>query len=242
MAVNRSDGTRASNGRSSIYLGSDGRYHGRVSMGLKIDGTPDRRHVMAPTEKAVTAKVALLEAQRRAGTVTDAKRPPSVEQWLTHWLDTIAARKVRPSTLYDYRNKVRGRIVPSLGAHRIDRLLPEHLEAAYARWASEGLSGATILKCHRILSRALKVAMQRGHIARNVATLVDAPSTDRKEVEPLSAIEARAVLDAATGQHNAARWSVALALGLRQGEALGLPWSAIDRTTDATSGGSTAPP
>ncbi|MGY1615609.1 site-specific integrase [Geodermatophilus sp. SYSU D00691] len=36
------------------------------------------------------------------------------------------------------------------------------------------------------------------------------------------------MLNAAQGRRNAARWSVALALGLRQGEALGLTWSAAD--------------
>jgi len=50
----------------------------------------------------------------------------------------------------------------------------------------------------------------------------------REEIRPLSAEQARAVLTAALGHRNAARWSVALALGLRQGEALGLAWDAVD--------------
>jgi integrase len=79
-----------------------------------------------------------------------------------------------------------------------------------------------------VLSRALKVAMQRDKVARNVCALVDAPSVEREEVRPLSADEARRVLEEANGRRNAARWSVALALGLRQGEALGLPWDAVD--------------
>jgi integrase len=36
------------------------------------------------------------------------------------------------------------------------------------------------------------------------------------------------VLEAADGRRNAARWSVTLALGLRQGKALGLPRDAVD--------------
>lgn len=37
------------------------------------------------------------------------------------------------------------------------------------------------------------------------------------------------------GQRNAARWPVALALGLRRGEAPGLPWDAVDlKTVPAT--------
>lgn len=85
-----------------------------------------------------------------------------------------------------------------------------------------------MLQTHRILSRALKVAVQREKVGRNVCTLVDAPSLHRAEIEPLTAEEARRILTAATGRRNAARWSVALALGLRQGEALGLPWDALD--------------
>ena len=37
--------SRAANGRSSIYLGKDGSWHGRVTMGVRDDGKPDRRHV-----------------------------------------------------------------------------------------------------------------------------------------------------------------------------------------------------
>src|SRR4029079_18084656 len=54
------------------------------------------------------------------------------------------------------------------------------------------------------------------------------PRWERSEMEPLTADECRAVLAASRGRLNAARWSVALALGLRQGEALGLMWDDID--------------
>jgi integrase len=40
--------------------------------------------------------------------------------------------------------------------------------------------------------------------------------------------EARQLLTAARSERNAARWSVALSLGMRQGESLGLLWSDVD--------------
>ena len=80
-----------------------------------------------------------------------------------------------------------------------------------------------------MLSRALKVAMQRGRVHRNVATLVDPPAQQPSDVATaLDLNEARAVLAAATGLRNSARWTVALALGLRQSEALALQWKDID--------------
>ena len=84
---------------------------------------------------------------------------------------------------------------------------------------------------HRILSRALTIAVRRGRITRNVATLVDAPIAAATEIEPLTRDEARRILDVAKVSRNGARWSVALALGIRQGEALGLRWSYINLTT-----------
>ncbi len=219
---------RAARGESSVQKGPDGRWHGYVSMGLTSEGKRQRRHVAAPLRRDVVAKVRELELHRDAGTVTTAGRSATVSQWLDHWLDTIAARKVRPLTLQGYRSKIRTRIAPNIGHHRLDKLQPEHVEQLYVKLEAQGLAPASILQCHRILSRALKVATQRGRVARNVCTLVDAPSAIRSEVEPLSAEDARALLDAAFGQPNAARWSVALALGLRQGEALGLRWGDVD--------------
>ncbi|MGE5289717.1 MAG: tyrosine-type recombinase/integrase [Micromonosporaceae bacterium] len=112
-----------------------------------------------------------------------------------------------------------------------DRLTPEHLDTAYAVMLRRGLSPSTVLKVHRILSRALRVAVRRGRISRNVATLVDAPSVAPHEIEPLTREEARCILDVAASKRNGARWSVALALGIRQGEALGLRWSYVDLET-----------
>jgi integrase len=94
-----------------------------------------------------------------------------------------------------------------------------------------GLSPSTVLKVHRILSRALRTAVRRGRISRNVATLVDAPAVAPNEIEPLTREEARRILAAAATKRNGARWSVALALGIRQGEALGLCWSYVDLET-----------
>lgn len=212
----------------SLYKGQDGRWHGYVSMGLKDNGRRDRRHVSGDRRSDVLAKVRDLERRRDEGSGSAAGRAPTVTAWLMHWLDTIAAPKVRPSTLQRYRQLVKHQLVPKVGHHRLDRLQPEHVERMYVELLAAGLSPASVLQAHRVLSRALKVAMQRGRVARNVCALVDAPSVSRVEVEPLTADEARRVLRVAAGMRNGARWSVALALGLRQGEALGLPWDAVN--------------
>jgi integrase len=197
-------------------------------MGVKNDGSPDRRHVTGKTEKAVTEKVRKLEAERDAGNAANAGRAPTVEQWATTYLADIAPAKITPKTLDGYWSLVRNWIIPNLGKHRLDRLQPEHLDKLYATMSAAGKAPSSILKTHRILSRMLKVAHRRGKVGRNVATLVDAPSVREVEIEPFTQAEARRVLRAAEGRRNGVRWSVGLALGLRQGEALGLRWKYVD--------------
>lgn len=231
---------RRANGDGSIYYSeSDGLWHGWVTVGVKPNGAPDRRHRKAATEAAVTAKVNELNKLRDANKVPKAGRPPTVAQWMATFLDTACARKVEdgsmaPRTLDDYRSKTALYVVPGVGKHRIDRLTADHLDRLYLDLLRSGgasgkpLASSTVLKVHRIVSRALKVAMQRGVVTTNVATLLDAPSATETEVEPLTRDEARAVLAEAEQRRGGARWSVALAMGLRQGEALGLRWSYVD--------------
>jgi integrase len=220
---------RGANGRSTIVKQDDGRWHGFVSMGAKGDGSRDRRHVSAATRAAVVEKVKALETKRDAGMVGTAGKAMLVEDWLDYWAENIASVRVRARTLATYRTMIRLHLTPYIGKRRLDQLQPEHLEQTYKQLVDKGLSPASVLRVHRMLHRALKIAMQRDRVARNVATLVEPPRQERpKTPEPLDVEECKRVLVAAEGLRNSARWTVALALGLRQSEALALQWKDID--------------
>jgi integrase len=62
----------------------------------------------------------------------------------------------------------------------------------------------------------------------NPAELARPPKVEEEETEPYSLDEVRRLLSAARERRNSARWAIALALGLRQGEALDLMWSDIN--------------
>ncbi|MCW2539678.1 MAG: Integrase [Frankiales bacterium] len=221
--------TKGSAGEASIFKGSDGRWHGWITVGTKANGQPDRRHRTAKTRGEVAKKVRELEVRRETGTIT-AANSDTVGGWLEHWLTTITPNRVRPRTLESYKSMIRLHVAPYLGTQRLDRLQPEHLEELYQLLLQRGgLSATSVLRVHRVLSRALKVAMQRQRIHRNVAALVDPPAQRKTTIATaLEPAEAIAVLRTATTRRNAARWIVALALGLRQSEALALQWSDID--------------
>ncbi|MDP9798753.1 integrase [Catenuloplanes nepalensis] len=221
-------GRRKPNGASSIYEGKDGYWHGRVTVGVKDNGQPDRRHVQGKTEAEVTKKVRKLERERENGTVRKAGQRWTVEKWLLHWLDNIAAPVVRVNTIDGYRVAVRKHLIPGLGAHRLDQLQPEHLEKLYARMLANGSAPATAHQSHRTIRTALNEAVRRGHLGRNPAALAKPPRLPDTEVEPFSIEDVQTILKVAAERRNSARWAVALALGLRQGEALGLKWPDVN--------------
>ncbi len=224
-------GTRRANRESWIRdePNDRGYYEARVWMGTKPDGREDRRHVQRKTLKAVRARVRELERQRAAGQVTNTGRVKTVHEMLTRHLDVVLPqRNTAPNTIIGYRSICEHQIFPRWGGQRIDRLLPEHLEDGYAAMLGSGLAESTVLKVHRILSSAYEIEVRRGNVARNPCKLVEPPRLPPSGKEALDEAEARKVLAAVQGRRNAARWSVGLACGLRQGEALGLRWRFVD--------------
>lgn len=211
--------------RPTARQGRDGYWHVWVTVGTKPNGRPEQRHISRPTQReAEDAADELLDQLRTAGAVPKAGKL-TVQQWMETYLDTIAPRRCNSGTVYDYRSKMRNWVYPEHGARRLDKLTPEHLDAVYTAMTKAGKAPSHQLKVHRILSRALEIAMRRGHVVRNVAKLIDPPSVDEAKVEAMAEQYARAVLELVRDRRNGLRWSAAFALGLRQGEALGLRWN-----------------
>jgi len=220
--------SRQPNGASSIYLGKDGKWHGYVTVGVKDDGKPDRRHVKRKTRPDVTKAVRELERQRDSGNVRKAGQVWTIESWLTHWVENIAALHVSENTIDGYRVAVYHHLIPGLGAHRLEKLEPEHLERFYKKMQDNGSSAGTAHQVHRTVRTALNEAVRRRHLNVNPARIAKAPRLEEEEVEPYSVEEIQSLLEEADKQRNAAHWVIALALGLRQGEVLGLKWTDVD--------------
>ena len=220
---------RNPNMRSTIYQGNDGRWQGRVTVGVRDDGRPDRRHVRGKTKSEVAEKVRALERNRDQGTVRKVAERWTVGRWLTYWVENIAAPPhVAENTYLGYRVDVNRHLIPGLGAHRLERLTPDHVERLYAKLQCSGLSPGGVHHVHRTLRAALNEAVRRSHLARNPVLLAKAPKLDNDDVEPYDVPEIQHLLEAAAKRRNGARWALALALGLRQGEALGLTWNDVD--------------
>ncbi|WP_245765209.1 tyrosine-type recombinase/integrase [Nonomuraea jiangxiensis] len=81
---------------------------------------------------------------------------------------------------------------------------------------------------HAVLRNALECAVREEIIARNVAKLVKVLVPKYKVNRGLTVPQARAVLKAARSHRLYALYVLALCLGLRRGELLGLRWTDVD--------------
>jgi len=218
--------TRRGNAEGSIYHRADGRWEARASLGC-ADGRRQRRAFYGRTRQEVARK---LQAAQRA--LADGLPLPGerrmVGDFLEVWLKDSVALKVRPRTLQRYQEIVRLHLVPALGRVRLAKLTPAHVERMMNEALAAGQSPQSAAHHRAVLRTALNVAMRWGLVGRNVASLASPPRVPEREVRPLSRADARALLEAVKGDRLKALFTVALAVGLRQGEALGLRWQDVD--------------
>jgi integrase len=216
-------------GEGNIYLRADGRWAARVSVGYR-NGKRARRWLYGKTRAEVANRLRSAIQAHQDGTLVQPGRT-TVEQFLNRWLADCARQRLRPRTFLSYSQMVRLHIVPTLGRVPLQRLTPQHVQAWLNERHRAGLSPRTCQYMRAILRSALAQAHRWGIVARNVATLVESPRVTRHEITPLNPEQARALLAAVRDHRLGALFTVAIALGLRQGEALGLTWGAVDLDT-----------
>jgi integrase len=218
--------TKRANGEGSLYQRPDGWWVAQVDLGWH-DGKWKRRYVAARTRTEAHAKLRAVLTERDRGVVATA-RPIKVKDWLETYRTEVAPARQRVKTLELLDDLVRLHIAPAIGHHRLDQLRPVHLVTLYNEKLASGLSASTVRQIHSVIRRSLAVALKWQIVTQNVAALVDPPALVAVEVEPFTSAEAQKLLRALPGGRLEARWIVGLALGLRQGEVLGLWWEDVD--------------
>ncbi len=148
---------------------------------------------------------------------------------IASWLVQVDARPDRyaPATRKMYRYCLS--LVPAwLRGRQLEDVTPEDVDDVIAGLLAEGRASATVANVRRLLITVVGRAQRRGHVGRNVASLSETVPVKEKSPEPLTLDEARALLAVLRGHRLESLYAVALAVGLRQSEAIGLLWSRVD--------------
>ena len=219
--------SRRGKGEGGVYRrAADGRWVAVLDLGW-IDGKRRRRVVYGTTRAEVVDKLRKLSEQRRRG-VNLAAPAQTVGAWLDEWLSQVKAHDgTRPSTFARYRQVCNTHLKPGLGRKRLDRLTPLDVREFLASRRGVVAPG-TVAKIHAVLRAALGDAERMDLVARNVAKSVRAPSVPTGERRILTPDEARRFLATVAGDRFEGVFVLALALGLRRGEVLGLRWVDFD--------------
>ncbi len=212
---------------------------GKTSWRLKFDTDPDPVTGERQT-RFVTVRGKRQDAERELtrllgdadkGALVD---PSSitVAEYLRSWLD--GAHGLAGKTAERYRQLAEQQIIPHLGHWALQKLRPVHVSEWHSKLLRGGgkdgraLSPRTVLGAHRVLHRMLARVVEVEMLARNVASVVELPKVEDKEIQILLADQIQPVLAALEGHPLQAVGVLALSSGARRGELLALRWSDVD--------------
>ncbi len=210
------------NGEGSIYQRkSDGRWVGQFKASTASGA--GRRYVYANTQQEALKKLKEEMTRAEAGLLGEAGRT-TVAEYLGWWMENVVRGDVAHRTYHNYLSQIRNHILPALGKKKLRALKLEDVEGLYRSMTASGLSSATIRYVHSVLRRALKQAVVRGLVPRNVTEGASLPRMGQKEVQAFTPEEVRGFLKAARHDRLGALYVLAVTCGCRQAELLGLRW------------------
>jgi integrase len=203
----------------------DGRWCAQLTLGWQ-NGRRVRKNIYGTTAQEVQDKLLKARTDHAAGVPVVVERQ-STGEYLARWLETVKP-SLGPRTFQHYETVVRLHLAPEIGRLQLNRLTPQHIQALLTRKSKAGLSAQSVRHIRTILRIALNQALKLELIGRNAASLTVAPKLVRKAFRILSPDEARKLLETVRCHRLEAVFTVALSLGLRMGEILGLRWQDVD--------------
>lgn len=191
------------------------------------------------TEKAARKKAeafaATFEKECREGTATDSRLRFS--EYCDYVINLKESRGLKKKTVASYREMAE-RIYASIGQIKLKDLRVDHLNSLYTQLSKpgtnkrtgKGLSAASILKHHRLISTVLEQAAKEGQVPFNAASRATLPKQEKKEPNYFQPETVAAIREAL--EKEPIKWRtlthLLLITGARRGEILGLHWDSVD--------------
>jgi integrase len=215
------------------------RYYAVIYEGID-PSTQRQRHrwyAAGPRRRDAEKLLAELVKKQHDGDYRSPERITLGDYLTERWLPAKRAQ-LRASTFDSYGRNVELHVIPALGAHSLQRLTPEDLDAFYADLLATGrkdgrggLSIKTVRYIHLIVHKALADANRKGTVVRNVGDLADPPklsSRPKRETRVWNAEQLRSFLAGIEDHWLYAAIYLAANTGMRRGEVLGLRWKDVD--------------
>ena len=222
---------KVSNGMGSIRKRSNGSYEVRYTEGFDLSGKQIQRSKSFKTEREANEFRIKTLNQLNEGTYVSPNKMP-FKEWAIFYLNRYTSN-LKDLTKKSYEDRLRLHIIPALGNIKLCKLTSFAVQGfvdGLGRKTEErkALSPKTIKCIHCVLHKVLGKAVELGFLQRNPADGCTLPEIELPEVEPLSNIQTAEFLKAIKNDTYNQVYMLALFMGLRQGEILGLTWDCIN--------------
>ena len=156
-------------------------------------------------------------------------------EYLSDWLKTYCEPRLTPCTYESYKNNVENHIIPALGKIPLQKLQPVQVQKFINNQSKNGqlsgeggLSPGSIRHIFAVLRKSLNHAVKMQYLSRNVCQCVELPKMKQNEAKFLNKNQVATMLEAFKGSDIYLPTLLAVGLGLRRGELLGLQWQDFD--------------
>ena len=217
-------------GDGSIYESpkGSGRWVAQVPNGH--GGYTRKRAKSRQDAEARKAEIIRTQSEKKRLGLTATGGSKTLESFVVdEWWPACKARKLAPKTLEDYSTTVELYLLKEWGQYTLDEIDVSLVHVIWNKLSAKYSED----RAHRVLgklSMILKAAKRRRYIAFNAVedARSELPTLTRKEPDPLTIEQTLQLLTAVELHRLCVLYHIAITLGLRLGELLGLQWGDID--------------
>lgn len=223
--------SRGRYGQGSIRKQPNGRWKATFSAGQDRDGKRLRHSRVFDTRRQADLWLTERRQQHNLG-IRQTRERQTLSQFVDWWLTNEAPLDKRSSTVNHYRYAFKKFIEPRLGARYLDTIGADDVVDLLRFLQRQGLGVQSLRRVRTYLRLFCENAIRYHLLGHNPVNQVKAPratTLDPTQVQPpMTFEETKSLLRSVVGTDLEAIVVLAIYLGLRRGEILGLKWADID--------------
>ena len=212
----------------NIYKRKDGRYEGRYVIGKTLTGKTRFGYVYArqysEVRRLLLQKKAELLGSTEYGGIT---RQGTLNEWLAYWMKNELMGSVKASSYQTYLGQINRHLRPALGHYFLSQLTPAIVFDFVEGLRAANLASSTIRGTYRLLSAAMRFALEEGVIRKNPCRKIRIRLEEKAEQRVLNRAE-QDKLRFMVSKKDDLPALLSLYTGMRLGEVCALKWSDID--------------